>query len=264
MTLAQFQHKFANLMFDAPEALERPPAALADMLATGDIALPERLAVYRHNVVGNLTNALMERRPLLKALVGEDFLKKMTQHYVVGHKPSGGNLNLYGQDYATFIRAFKPAESLPYLADIAALETAMNNAYYAADDAPLTAEGLAHISLEALGDLHLKQRDSVSIVQSGYPLLDIRDLCLNPDQDTQLDLDKGGTILLIHRPQLEVTIATLQADEAAMLKACQNHPIGKALEHTLESYTDFNVQAFLQKHIALETFAALEPNEEER
>jgi hypothetical protein len=59
-----------------------------------------------------------------------------------------------------------------------------------------------------------------------------------------------------------VEVIETAADEHLMLSTLQTgQPLGAAVEEVLAQHPDFDFGAFLQKHIALETFLPLSPNE---
>lgn len=259
MQLNEIQKKFRDIMLDHPRALENPPEDFSALFDEGDIALPERLKVYRNNVVGSLSEMIINTFPLVDNLVGRDFMRGMARSFVLEHPPQAGCLNDYGAGFDRFIAGFEPAKGLPYLPDVAALEIALNGAYNAADDRALTAQMLAATAPEDLPAVQLKLRSSVKLISSHFPLDKIRAFCLRSDnQDGQtLDIGQGGVMLMIYRPALNVEITALKVDEFAMLKNLQaGHILGTALEDTITIYSDFDFQHFLQHHLALETFSA--------
>lgn len=258
MKLSAVQKRFTETMLDHPKVLDHPPEDLAAAFQTGDIPLPDRLKVYRNNIVGSLTDILLSGFPVIEALVGKDFFEGMARSFILKNPPTQGCLTFYGYGFAEFIEGFKPAESLPYLPDIARLEIAMNDAYYARDDGPLTGEALAGIAPEALADTVFPLRHAVQLLTSPYPLHAIRDFALSADQDGTLDLDAGGVSLMVDRENMDSRIVILQDDEFFALELMQGgSALGTAVEKALERFPDFDFQAFLQKHLALETFAAL-------
>ncbi len=261
MRLNKVQNDFKDLMLDHPDALNVPPSDFYDIYESGDVALPERLKIYRNNIVGSLTDVMVQSFPIINALVGEDFLSGMARHYVLNTPPQKGCLNTYGDRFDAFISEFKPAAALPYLPDVATFEIALNHAYYAKDDMAAMAEVLADIAPEMLADTVFYFRDSVRLISSTYPLSHIRDFCLTQNQEDTLDLDAGGQSLMIYRPALEVKIITVSMDEFLMLSALYaKTPLGDAVAQTMDSYPAFNIQAFLQKFIVLETFCDFKAN----
>ncbi|MGB0720048.1 MAG: putative DNA-binding domain-containing protein [Bdellovibrionales bacterium] len=261
MQLADIQHRFKDLMLDHPDALNSPPDDLASVFESGDIALPARLKVYRNNIVGSLTDIMAAGFPALEKLVGKDFFETAARSFILKNPPQSGCLTFYGQGFAEFLAAFAPAASLPYLPDIARLEIALNDSYYAADDRPLRAEDLAAIAPEDLGNTVLALRDSVKLLQSPYPVCAIYDFALADDPQGTLDINSGGESVMVSRPHLETQIAPLAHDEFVMLSAlAQSIPLGEAAANVLGRYPDFDFQAFLQKHLSLETFVILGAN----
>lgn len=261
MQLSDVQRRFKEVILDHPDVVANPPSDLAAVFESGDIALGERLKVYRNNVVGSLTDVMLASFPAIGALVGEEFLTGMARSFVLAHPPSQGCLNVYGHGFAGFIAEFEPAKGLPYLPDIARLEMAMNDAYCAKDDVALGENELAAIAPEDLGNVQVFPRACVKLITSPYPLHDIRDFALSGNSDEQLDIHSGAAHLMVYRPHLETQIIVLNEAEHAMLDNMQQlMPLGAAVEDVLNRYADFDFQAFLQKHIFLETFSALASN----
>lgn len=254
MRLRETQEKFAALMLNAPEVLERPPAGV---FSEGGIALPRRLAVYRNNIVGTLTDTLVASFPLLKQLVGQAFLEGMARGFILKNPPREGSLNTYGADFDAFVAGFAPARDLPYLPDVARLEHAMTCAYYAPNDAALAPEMLRKIPEDGLPDACVSLRASAQLLDSPWPLLAIWDFCAQDDPQTTLDLDQPGGPLLVLRPALETLIAPLGAGEYAALRALQGgDTLGGAVTAALARDPEFNIGVFLNRHIDLETFSA--------
>ena len=263
MLLNDIQKQFKDIMLDHPDVVTNPPATFATLFQTGDIALPERLKVYRNNIVGGLSDTLILTFPLLKKLVGQDFLEGMCRSFILANPPENGCLNTYGRGLDQFIAGFGPAKDLPYLPDVAMFEIAMNEAYFAADDEALQAADLSAIAPEDLNNLVLQLRHSVTLLQSPYPLDSIREFCLADEDEEQgtLDLDQGGAALMVYRPGIEVRVIKLAPDEFMLLKALRDGAhLGAAVEDVLGAYEDFDFQDFLQKHLDFETFQALSTN----
>ena len=261
MQLNKFQNQFKDLMLDHPDALNSPPKDLAAFCKSGDIALPTRLKVYRNNVVGSLTDIMLATFPTLDKLVGRQFFEMMARDFILNNPPTQGCLSLYGAGFAEFIEEFELAKSLPYLADIARYEIALNQAYYAADDRALAPEDLGAIAPEKLDEIYLELRSSAQLLSSKFPLSVIQAFCAKDDGQGQLNIDQGGEFLLVYRPHLDTETVLLEEDTFFMLcQLSENKPLGEAVSNTLQTFKNFDFQAFLQKHLALETFKALDTN----
>lgn len=259
MRLREIQDDFGRLMLSGAKGLETIPSDFATVFVQDDIALDARLKVYRSNVIGTITRALVATFPLIKILAGEDFLRDAARAYVLAHPPSGGCLQLYGEQFADFLGALDVARHLPYLADVARMEYAMNCSYYAPDDTPFNADMLARVEAQDLPDLKLVLRSSAHLLASDFPLDRLRAYCLDPAQQDVPRLDAGGVRLMVFRPRLEVMIVKLDQDAFFMLEQLSDRAtFGEATESTLCAFPDFDLPAFLQKHLSLQSFSTVD------
>ena len=257
MQLNEFQNRFKDLMLDHPDALKNPPEDLAAFCQEGEIPLADRLAVYRNNIVRSLTDVIVSFFPTIEKLVGLQFLEGMARSFILENPPKQGCLSFYGRGFAEFVDGFELAKSLPYLSDVARLELAMNESYYAQDDEALTAEGLSQIAPEALGETKLSLRTSIQLIYSRWPLLKIQEFCAQENPQGTLDMDQGGVKVVVFRSDLDTQLLELSDDEYEILTLLQNEKtLGEAVEKTLENHPEFDFQSFLQKQLSLETFKA--------
>jgi hypothetical protein len=252
MRLSEIQTRFKDLLLGHPAALDN--VAFGNVFEPGDIALSERLKVYRNNVMGNVGNAVINNFPLIEKLVGREFLTVMARQYVLENPPQSGHLTFYGSDFDQFISTYEAAKDLPYLADVARLEIAINASYHAFDDEALSADDLAAIPQSELENYNLKLRKSVFVMRSNYPLDDIRDLCLSSSEQN-IDLTTGGVALLVHRPELNVHVTKISDAEYEFLKALKIKNLGDALADSLQIHADFDFQNARQRFMTLEIFA---------
>ena len=262
MQLGKTQALFANVMLEAPEAESTPTGTLIGLIAGNEAVLSERLDIYRNNIFVTLTSALRDAYPLIELLTGEDFTLGLLRSFIRANPPREAYLAGYGGELDSFIETFAPARDLPWLADIARLEWAMNEADYAPDDSPLTAADLQKVPFDAAADVLLIPRTSCRLLESQWPLLAIRDFCLKPDRDEKetLDLNQGGCRFMVYRPSLSVELVPLEHDEYTWLEALlDGKNMGDALAHVLSDFPDFNMENILLKHLQLETFSQNPP-----
>lgn len=260
MKLKEFQKEFKNTMLRPRSELEERGQSISSHLNEGNISISDRLDVYHNNIIGSLSNALCSTFPMIENLTGPDFLKGMAREFIFQHPPTSAYVHHYGSGFDEFIENYAPARDLPYLSDVARLELALNHAYYAEDDDALPADALSKTLPESLGDIVLNFRKSATLISSDYPLLSLRDFCLNGGEAPDLSRAQPCAFLVM-RPHLEVETLPLSIDEYNFLNLLQNKtPLGQALEHNVEQHPDFDFPAFLQKHISLETFCTLQSN----
>lgn len=258
MKLHRTQALFARTMLSHPASAANPPPQMAELFVSANYCLTERLAIYRNNVVGSLTDALLATYPLIKSLTGEDYATSLMRSYVMKNPPLQACLAQYGAGLDRFIEDIPPARSLPYLADVARLEWAINEAFYAKDDDSLSPRDIESAASGHLAELSLRLRSSVSLINSRWPLSAIRNYCLNHEDSTELlNLDQEGGPLIIYRPHLSVEIAHLHLAEFHLLNLLPLKTLGEALEEVLRIYPDFDFLEFFQRHLLLETFSSL-------
>ena len=257
MQLSDMQALFTKTMLDHPDAVAKPDQMLATLFTSKESNLPERLKIYRNNIVSNLTDALLATYPLIGKLTGKDFTTGLLRSYALKNPPHEACLARYGAGLDEFIKTFTPAQSLPYLPDVARLEWAINEAYYADDDKALTLQDLQSLPVENMSDLHLQPRSSVRLLEFRWPLEAIRTFCLNHDEgsDATLDLNQGGCQLMVFRSGLSAEVVSLEPAAYDFLQALAGQKtLGEALENTLKSFPSFDFQQFLQYHLKHETF----------
>lgn len=134
-----------------------------------------RFGVYRNNVVVSLVAALADTFGVTRQLVGEEFFAAMVRQFIVEHPPRAPVLSDYGDEFAGFIESFPPAESVPYLADMARLERARVRAYHAADAASLTSDDMAALLSNpiALAQSRLTFQPSMQVIASDFAIVSL-------------------------------------------------------------------------------------------
>ena len=217
-----------------------------------------RLAVYRNNVVSSLIDAVAHTFPVTQELVGEEFFRAMASVFVRRHPPRSRVLAHYGAEFADFVDGFEPAQSVPYLADVARLERARVLAYHAADAAPLTAEmlGVAMSSGDDLGALQLVCHPSTSVVVSEYAVVSLWAAHQGRSDLSAVDPALPEAALVV-RPGLDVLVLSLPPGAARFVIALQaGVGLANAAALAAREATDFDlpsVLALLMAHGALIT-----------
>ncbi len=253
MRLNEIQTQFKDLLLSP--AAENIDAQFAGLFESSDIALRERLQIYRNNVVTSLGKALTGNFLLLEKLAGREFLNATARAYIMEQPPTESYLVPYGSDFGEFIERRGAAKNFPWLADIARLEVFINLSTHAPDDAPMLTTDMAKIPPKILENFHLKVRKSVFFLKSRWPLTKIREFCL--DDGTEIpSLVSKGVFLMIHRADsspIDVKVVELPESEYEFMKKLNAMPLGPALEETMGAYPDFDFQTTLQRHITLQT-----------
>ncbi len=215
------------------------------------------IEVYRNNYRGNLHDTLAGAYPVIEQLVGKDFFRLLTRQFIGQHFSRSGNLHHYGEGMADFLAAFEPAQGLPYLPDVAALEWACHCAYFADDAATLDIGKLAQIPPEQYPDLILHVHSACHLVRSRYPIAAIWHAHQpGASGDFKIDLDSGSSNALVSRKNDVALVSELIEADAAWLQSIQvGTKLEDAIAATLANYPDFDLQAALLNLVAQNVLA---------
>lgn len=163
----------------AAEILERDE--IAGARARGRrVGTAARLAIYRNNVIGNLTGALKLTFPAIERLVGGPFFAAAAQGFIPAAPPQSADLYEFGETFPSFLSRYEPAASLPYLAAVARLEWCVCRALHAPDAPFLEARDLAAC---ADPDTGFVPHPSLSLLRLDYPAAAIWSSVLTPDPE---------------------------------------------------------------------------------
>lgn len=188
------------------------PVHLKSMLAPAADGAERRLAVYKNNVYARLVDVLRGTFPVVECLVGEDFFRYAAVQYAASVPPPSPTLLGYGDGFAEFLHDFTPAQSVPYLPDVARLEYLYLQAYHAPDAEPI-AETVGIDAAEGL-TLH----PSAYLLTSEYQVSRIWDMNRRKAvPDTILPAERE--YLLIMRPQRTVEVRRVSLGAFAALMA---------------------------------------------
>jgi hypothetical protein len=194
--------RFANALTD-------PHAPLpADFAVPQGANLAQRFAVYRNNVASGLIDALAERFPFTRAVVGDDFFRAMARHFVRQSRPTGEVLHEYGDALPAFISGFEPAVSLPWLADLARLEMLWSQSWGAADAPAMSLGSLGDIGPDALLAARVVVHPAVRLLRSSAPIASLWQAHQQADPDLST-IPWLPQDVLVTRPQAEVQVTLL-------------------------------------------------------
>ena len=283
-SLRELQQAFAEAVLapagPPPAFAITGPAGASDGVEPGRIAADaepadaaDRVGIYRNAVFANYRNALRASLPVVLRLVGEPFFHAAVDAFVRAHPSVSGDLNVYGDLFGDFLAGYPHAADLPYLADVARLEWAVDEAQRAADVLPAPDQVLAALAAtapERLPALRVRLDPSCRLVASEFPVLHIwqvnqprradddgarpaedDDPASPEEDDNRVSLDEGGDLLVVRRGSEGVTLERVGAGEHAFLAAlAAQTPLGVALDLALQADAAFDLGATLRTSIA--------------
>jgi hypothetical protein len=217
--------------------------------------------VYRNNYRVNLQEALRVTYPVTAQLVGDEFFAAMINVFVTSRPPRSPVLIEYGGELPAFISQFEPAAAVPYLADVARLEAAWNDAYHAAESGYLQPSALAGLTAEALAVTRVALHASLQLVRSSFAVASIWELHRSPTSDTALSWEAEDALVL--RPDAEVLVLALKPGCAEFVMALrEGRCIAEAASTVLQDVVDFDTGDALVSLLSWGAIARLDtPNQ---
>jgi hypothetical protein len=213
-TLREVQGGLRDALFGADTT------AVSAFVVDGEIAPPARLAIYRHHVLGTLTDVLRSVYPVVCRLVDDRFFAYAADAFVRRHPPSGPCLAEYGAGFPGFLAAFPPCRHLAWLADVARLEWAMIVAADAPDAVGLDPRLLRDVEPDDTPALVFRLQPDATYLASPWPVDDIwRANRRDDDAALGVDLTSGGVELEVRRLDHEVVMRRLDRATGAFRRA---------------------------------------------
>ncbi|MBC6404976.1 MAG: putative DNA-binding domain-containing protein [Rhodospirillales bacterium] len=245
--LPDLQNRFAGALLQPLDAALAP--ALAADLQQGGLPAAARLTVYRNSVQASLIGVLEAAFPVTAAMAGRENFRVAARRFVCSAPPCEARLLAYGAEFPAWLAAFGPARAQPWLAEMARLEWARNEALFAEDADPLPPERLTLLLPERIPGLRLEPHPSARLVCSDYSLQRLW------ESGGAGEIDSGGEHILVLRPAFEVLQIRLSAGNAALLAALFSAAsLASAAEAALALEPGFDLQAALFEHLRLGSF----------
>lgn len=228
-------------------------------VAPARLSAEEQVEIYRNHYRFTLIDALKATFPVVEKLVGETFFAVMAWRFIGRHPPEGPVLFEYGRGLSAFIDECERVSSdLPYLADVARLEWALNAAYHADDADPMTLADLGAMPPDRVGRAVLTFHPSVDFVRSPYPV----DAIWNANQpgadpNTVVRLDQGEARLVVYRRELDVEWRALSVAEDGFLTALVAGADLESADGTARALGDFELAPTLAWSFAAGLFTGI-------
>lgn len=209
-SLKALQDRFQRAVVEGDDAI------LAELLDTSKEKRDILLGVYRNAYVARLIEFLTHDYEKLHALLGDDQFDVVARAYIVANPSQTPNARWYGQHLPQFLRTSSDYRDTPALADLAALEMALNDVFDSQDAPALTMEDLSTLSPEDWAGLTFTPHPAVRRLDVTTNIVDIW-RALNDDSEPPdiVALDEPAQIVL-YRADAMATFRVLAADEAMM------------------------------------------------
>jgi len=197
-------------------------------IVSDQFSADDRMQIYRNNFVIGYTEILTLTYPLVLALVGEECFNALSRQHILTTIHPEGDVSSYGSGFAETIESISPVISaVPYLADVARLEWAMdlsqqvNNQTRISDDViPLAA--MATLPIDQQSNVALLLDSRVQLLSSSFAIFSIRSGVIEQELDDiePLSSEQGFVQVVSHD---DIKVSTLPKEVFLLLKAIEDH-----------------------------------------
>ncbi len=164
MSLPELQYRLINALFDRKQR----PAAAELVKTHGALDAAQRVGIYYNSVHGILLQYLQSLYPVCLQLLGDAFFTQASDRFVDQHPPTRPFLAEYGAGFADFLAQIPTLQTLPWLADVARLEWARQEAWHAVNQPAADFAQLATLAAEQQNDLRFQLPASAHLLDSAY------------------------------------------------------------------------------------------------
>jgi hypothetical protein len=186
----------------------------------------KRFALYQNNVMMSLIEALRTRFPVVEKLVGDMFFNQMAREFIRFSPPTSPIIWQYGANFSSFIQEFSPAQSVPYLSEVARLEAAIAPIFHAQDEMPIDLNVLLAQDLE---NITLTFAKAFALIKSDYAVLPLWQMHQEGAEIVPIDIDTPSFIAL-YRRDFEVHLDAIDQAFFMLLTHLQSgFPLAKAI-----------------------------------
>ncbi|MHB1947652.1 MAG: HvfC/BufC family peptide modification chaperone [Gammaproteobacteria bacterium] len=164
LLLRELQQQFIKDLFSEDNE------TLLHIQSSTHLTAKEQLTIYRHSIHGALQKVLTDIFPVCCKLVGKEFFIAMSDVYIARTDSISPDIGNYGHKFPEFIASFPPAQTLPYLADVARLEWAWHRILSAPESGKLDFQQLSqHIESDNDKIIFILPCESF-LLSSEYPI----------------------------------------------------------------------------------------------
>lgn len=190
----------------AAALLDRATPIPEGLVAPGGGPVERRFAVHRATATLGSIAALATRHPVLERLLGAETFADLARAFLRVDRPRTALLLGWGAALPDFVAAHPDLAEWPWLADVARLEVAWNEAHHAAEAAPIGLGDLAAVDPAMLAESRVVLHPSLRLLASPWPVATIWDA--NGEVDT---VEAVGEHLMIVRPSADVVVHPVDA-----------------------------------------------------
>lgn len=204
-------------------------AAAPLFIAPPPVGVHDRLAVYRNNTRQFFRTALELTYPVLVRRVGTEYFRHLAHEYRECHPSRSGDLHWVGQAFPAWLEQRLRATDYAWLADLARLEWACEEAHAAGAEPAATLESLGRVPAESLDGARVQLQPSLRLVESPWPVWSVWQANQGEHAGAPVDLQAGPEHCACACTDDRVAVYRLDAEHyAALARLAGGAPLAEA------------------------------------
>lgn len=231
-SLAELQTRFAAMLRRGDTPPTDDCAGLAACIVDDGIEPAARMQVYRNNVHAMFTGALERTYPVLRQRVGAGFFAQLAADYRREHPSRNGDLHWIGRHFPQWIGTRMAGTDYAWLADLARLEWACEEALVAARLPDVPADALANLSHDELPGARFSLQPGLRTLSSPFPVWSVWQANQPAAPGQAVDLSGGPEHVAVAPDPAGLVLHSLPADRHRFV---QQLAAGSSLEDALDA-----------------------------
>lgn len=209
-----------------------------------------RLNIYRNNVFGNFNSVLQSIYEMVERILGEKYFAQICKIYLEKNFSNSGNLDDFGLNFPQFLQKNLKLHKLAYLADLAKLELAYHQAFFAKIAKKFPLVKFKKLTQENYFNLKFKLHPSIKILKSDYAIFSIWKN-LNENQTKKKINAKRSEFVVVERIFEVVNIHKIDEVEYLFLQNISKNTLFETYKKIVNlKGKEFDIGALVNKFIA--------------
>jgi hypothetical protein len=229
---------------------------ISGIFAGGPVSVQRAVQVHRATIESGFVRVLALGYPTVEALVGTEFFERMALDYRDTSSPEAdATLAQFGKGFTSFVAEYAHVQNLPYLADVARLDQAVEHCQGADDDRE-------QFFIDVAVSLELPK--SLTLLALAFPAVEIRAAIFDEDVGAleNLDIAPRRRAAVVWRSGRNVIVSPLAPSAMKFLASLK---AGRTPDVALAAAADeqpSDVLTTLQTDVFAATFARVCPSHE--
>lgn len=166
---------------------------------TPDVDRATRLSIYGNGYFLRIIEVLGFNFECLKNMVGEELFDEMARAYLVKHPSTFRSIDDIGSTLSDFLKKHPFSKKFPYASDLAKIEWATHESFFADDETPLDPQKFKNVPESAWQNARFQLDKSVYLLRVDWPVDQIWRVDGELDKRERTRLKKGRLHILVFR-----------------------------------------------------------------